>query len=455
MAPAASGAAVSAPDAISVSVAPAASGSPNATRLSGTLLDGAGAPLAGAVVELQQDPYPYRGFFDAGHATTAADGSFEFAQLRPDRNTRYRVSANANATVSRAVTIYVGAPAVLRSYPRGAGRVVLTLTAHHSAYFHWAGLRAYWFVGARPGGPLRLATVTRTQERAPGVTFATATIDPPAARFVYRVCLQGAVGGAGPPADHSPCPRGTIAYQAGGRGTPSPPFPSARGIAAAVNFLDRRAGVGAFAVIDNKGTLSGVRVHRRFNSASLVKAMLLVAYLERLERVHRALGPADRQLLYPMIHVSDNGAASTVYAIVGPQGLRRLAARVGMTDFAISAGWWGLTQISAADQARFFFDIDRLLAPSFFAYARELLAGIAGAQSWGIPAAGRPVFRVYFKGGWLPSQGLVNQAARIERGRAGFALAVLTSAAPPMSYGEQTIEGVAARLLGPPPLPTS
>jgi hypothetical protein len=54
---------------------------------------------------------------------------------------------------------------------------------------------------------------------------------------------------------------------------------------------------------------------------------------------------------------------------------------------------------------------------------------------------------VFFKGGWLPSHGLVNQVSRLEgRGRP-FALAVLTTGGPSTVYGEQTIEGVAARVI--------
>jgi hypothetical protein len=243
-----------------------------------------------------------------------------------------------------------------------------------------------------------------------------------------------------------PAAAAALVYQGEGQGTPRPAFPTAAGIAAAARFLDGRAGQTAFAVIDDKGALHGVRVHRTFNSASVVKAMLLVAYLQRLAAAHRGLDPASRGLLYPMIHVSDNGAASAVFAVVGQDGLARLARQAGMTDFATSPDW-GFTQISAADQARFFFVQDRLIPAQFDAYARGLLSGISGDQSWGVPAAARPRFRVFFKGGWFPSMGLVNQVARLEGARGSFAMAVLTTGGPSMLYGEQTIAGVAARVI--------
>ena len=54
----------------------------------------------------------------------------------------------------------------------------------------------------------------------------------------------------------------------------------------------------------------------------------------------------------------------------------------------------------------------------------------------------------YFKTGALPSQGLFNEVARLERGPLAFTVAVFTDGDPSMAYGEETIEGVAARLLG-------
>jgi hypothetical protein len=98
--------------------------------------------------------------------------------------------------------------------------------------------------------------------------------------------------------------------------------------------------------------------------------------------------------------------------------------------------------------ARFFFHQDALVPRRFDGYARQLLSTIEPSQSWGIPAIARPQFQVYFKGGWLPEEGLVDQAGRLERPRIRFAVAVLTERDPSMAYGEQTIAGVTARLLG-------
>jgi hypothetical protein len=120
-----------------------------------------------------------------------------------------------------------------------------------------------------------------------------------------------------------------------------------------------------------------------------------------------------------------------------------------MEDYVPGGGEWGFTEVSAADLARFFYHQDSLIPPRFVDYARWLLSSIEPSESWGIPAVARPRFTVYFKGGWLPEvEGLVNQVARLESGHRRIAIAVLTRFDPSMVYGQQTIEGVTARLLG-------
>jgi hypothetical protein len=252
---------------------------------------------------------------------------------------------------------------------------------------------------------------------------------------------QGAQGAPGAPGAAPPAASPPAAL--------TPDYPSSRRVIAASRYLARRAGTHAFAVVDDRGRLAGVEVHRRFHSASVVKSMLLVAYLQMLAARHRPLGRADRALLYPMIHSSENEAASAVLAIVGEAALDRVAREAHMSDYEAGGAFWGFTEVSAADLARFFYHQDAIIPRRYVGYARWLLSTIEPAESWGIPAVARPEFQVFFKGGWLPEfEGLVNQVARLERGKIVFALAVLTIHDPSMEYGEQTIEGVTARLLG-------
>jgi hypothetical protein len=232
--------------------------------------------------------------------------------------------------------------------------------------------------------------------------------------------------------------------------TPAGPFPTPAGIAAARSYLAGRAGRTAFAVLDSAGRLTGMNTRERFETASIVKVMFLTAYLQMLAARDRPLSAVDRALLYPMIHESNNDDASQVLSIVGAEAVARVAREAGMRDYSPGIGWWAYTQTSAADQARFAGRLDRLIPARFYGYARHLLSTIEPEQSWGFPPVARPRWQVYFKTGALPSQGLFTEVARLERGPVRFSAAVLTDGQPSQAYGEETIAGVAARLLAGP-----
>jgi Beta-lactamase enzyme family len=451
-----------APHAAAVSaVSLTATASPTELGYSGSVtVSGSVGTAAVLAVVLEADAYPYRGFATLASTTSSADGSYSFAGVRLDRNSRLRVAlqaadasagASAGASASAPIAVTVDPSVAVNAISFGAGRVRLSMRLGHTLHGgSTAPVEASWFAAPRGTHAFRLLALTRTRELAPGLTYASATIDPPARRFVYRVCLHpGWQRAMGRPAGHARCPRGAGGLAAGGegRGIPLAPYPSAAAIAAAARYLAGRAGRTSFAVLDSSGRLSGVRVREHFETASVVKVMMLVAFLQMRSAERRGLSSADTALLYPMIHISDNNAASAVYAIVGSAAVSRVARESRMTDYAPGVGWWAFAQTSAADQARFFFALGRLIPERFYAYARGLLAGIEPSQSWGVPPVARPRWQVFFKTGALPSQGLFNEVARLERPGVTFTLAVFTDGDPSMSYGEQTIEGVAAALL--------
>ncbi|HEY4427691.1 MAG TPA: serine hydrolase [Solirubrobacteraceae bacterium] len=268
-----------------------------------------------------------------------------------------------------------------------------------------------------------------------------------AERFAGRALAAGVLALLAAVTLAAPASVSAIEYLGEGRGTPLAPYPSPGAIAAAARFLDSRAGRTSFAVVDSSGRLSGLRLREQFDTASIVKVMMLVAYLQKLEADHRGLQPSDTSLLYPMIHESNNNAASAVLGIVGGAALERVARESGMGDYAPGVGWWAFTQTSAADQAGLLFELPRLIPPRFYGYARFLMSGIEPSQSWGVPPVARPRWQVYFKTGWLPEEGIFTEVARLERHGVAFSIAVLSAGEPSKSYGQQTIEGVAARLL--------
>jgi len=216
----------------------------------------------------------------------------------------------------------------------------------------------------------------------------------------------------------------------------------------AIDYLGSRTGSVSFAVVDERHRLHGYRGAVAYSSASLVKAMLLVSYLNRRDVRHRRLRRSERGLLGPMIRVSDNDAATAVYNRVGPGGLARLARRAGMRAFVPNPVWGGC-QVTARDQARFFARLRRLLPVRHRKYALGLLRDIVSYERWGIPRGAPNGWRLYFKGGWFKDDDgwRVHQAALLERRGRPISIAVLGRGNPTLEYGAATIAGLTARLL--------
>jgi hypothetical protein len=218
-------------------------------------------------------------------------------------------------------------------------------------------------------------------------------------------------------------------------------------VRAARAYAAARAGDVSFAVRTERRAWSW-RGTTTYRSASVVKAMLLVAYLRRDDVRRRALRAEERALLDPMVRRSDNRAADAIHARVGLAALTRLAQRVGMRQFGPHPVWGGTT-ITADDQARLFLRIDRLVPRRHRAYAMGLLRGVVPEQRWGIAAAAPRGWLIAFKGGW--GRGVTrqvdHQAALLTNHGLRVSVAVLTGDNPAHGYGAATLQGVAARLL--------
>jgi hypothetical protein len=226
-----------------------------------------------------------------------------------------------------------------------------------------------------------------------------------------------------------------------------PPTWSSR-VAAATHYVEGRAGLVSFALVDERGRLHGYRARALAPSASLLKPMLLVAYLRKAEVRGRSLRTWERDLLGPMIRRSDNAAASVVLGLVGSEGVNRLARVAGMASFHLVLPYWGHSEITASEQARFFRHIDAYVPSRHRAYALRLLASIVDSQRWGVAPVAPLGWRLHFKGGWSTGTGLVDhQVALLRAGGERISLAILTRFNPDHAYGKETLRGVAARLL--------
>jgi beta-lactamase class A len=224
----------------------------------------------------------------------------------------------------------------------------------------------------------------------------------------------------------------------------APPASWQPDVAAARAYLRGRPGVAAFAV-RTEARFYGFRADRVFPSASVLKAMLLAAYLRHAR--DRPLRADERALLSPMIRRSDSVAATRIRDRLGDAALVRLSHASRMTRFR-PAAIWGDSQITARDQTRFFLHLDALLPPRHRAYGMDLLRTIVPSQRWGIGRLRLRGWKVYFKGGWGSGTGRVDhQVALLVRDDVRLSVAVLTADDGTHAAGKRTLEGVFRRLL--------
>jgi len=427
---------------ISLSASPAQVG-PNRQHV--TLSGDAVGVTPGTAVRLYLSPYPYRPASYLRSTVTGADGSFSFT-VNPDRNTRYQVVLIGTAATA-VVQVNVIGKSVTKIKALPLGQAGVTIVVFHPRDLQWAGAMVSWSFASGQHGGFQAEPTTRTVRLSRYVIAFSTHVTLPAGFYRWRACFHAA-------GDHALLnpqrPPGCTGRGYHGSGSLPVGFPGPVAIARAASYLASRTGRTAFAVVDSEGRMSGVHVHWTFITGSVVKAMLLVAYLRRLDAMgQHGIDSFSASFLYPMINVSDNSAATTCWSIVGDGGLYAVAHAAGMTDFSIS-GIWANAQLSAADQAKFFFEMDSLIPREFVGYARFLLSTIAGYESWGIPAVARPLgYRVFFKGGWRGTGlgQLVHQIARLEGHGHTFSLAVMTDGDPSMGYGIDTIQGVTGALL--------
>jgi hypothetical protein len=234
-----------------------------------------------------------------------------------------------------------------------------------------------------------------------------------------------------------------------GRADPKPCMTRER-VAEARRWADDREGTISFAVLDECKRLVGDHRYRVHLSASVVKVMLLVAYLRQDGVRDDELTDEERAMLEPMITMSDNERANQVYGIVGEDGLYELAAAAGMRHFTTMPAWGG-SEITAGDQATFVGRIERYVPRRHEKYVLSLMANVIGPQRWGVPRMDLPGWEIHLKGGWSPQSSgggwRVNQVALLRDGDRRLSLAILTSDQLGYAYGRESIQGVARRLL--------
>ena len=187
-----------------------------------------------------------------------------------------------------------------------------------------------------------------------------------------------------------------------------------------------------------------------FDSASVMKVIILGALLRTAEEQDRYLTRTEAARAWAMITRSDNNAASALWAELGRRHLQHFLSLTGMTHtFLGPDGAWGLTQITANDEIRllrFLLNPNGVLDAASRGYALSLMAKVIPSQRWGVPVGAPTSLTAHVKNGWLP---LATHGWRVHSigcftgHGGGYSIVVLTEDNPTMGYGVATIEAIA------------
>ena len=215
--------------------------------------------------------------------------------------------------------------------------------------------------------------------------------------------------------------------------------------------LAGRSSVVCLAVDDQaNGITCKLRPHWQFDSASVVKVTILSALLRKLQQEHRSLTAAQRKLATEMITVSDNDAASTLWAETGYPSLQHFLNLAGMNETVLGAdGYWGLTLITAHDELtllQLLTSANSVLTTASRNYVLGLMARVVSYQRWGVPAGAPTDVTVHVKNGWLPlpTHGWrINSIGSFSGSGKDYMIVVLTDDNPTMAYGVDTVQDVA------------
>jgi hypothetical protein len=204
-------------------------------------------------------------------------------------------------------------------------------------------------------------------------------------------------------------------------------------------------------------TLQGRRVGSansdsdRTNAESSIKAWIAADYLRAAHAEGRLLTGSERADIAAAVRSSDNAAAQRLYHALGDDEiLNDLEAVCGVSVATSAAGYWSLTQITAADAARIFACVLRTARahPGGDGLLTDLRS-VDPSDAFGIKTALPATTTVSIKNGWMPhsTTGLWN--VNCVAGWDHYVLAVLTRypVDRSLAYGADVCRDVTAALV--------
>jgi beta-lactamase class A len=188
---------------------------------------------------------------------------------------------------------------------------------------------------------------------------------------------------------------------------------------------------------------------RHFDSASIVKAIILAALLRWHQEAGTPLSAWEKYEAALMITQSDDDAADRLWSEVGMRRLRHFLSLAKMSETELGPGiYWGLTQATAHDEMvllRLLTRPNPVLSDASRSHELGLMARVIPGQRWGAPAGAPAGVSVHVKNGWLPdgTGWHVNSIGAFTGRGTSYLIAVLTDDNPAEQYGIDTIEDVA------------
>jgi hypothetical protein len=160
----------------------------------------------------------------------------------------------------------------------------------------------------------------------------------------------------------------------------------------------------------------------RITTASVEKAEILAGVLLRAQSQGRGLTAYESNEIRPMISVSDNAAATSLWSYLGGiGGMSAIDREFGLTQ-TVQASPWGLTSTSALDRTRL---IRQMilgqygpLTARYRAIAQSYMLGVTPSQRWGITAGVPAGSTVPLKNGFAASNCCgwrINSSGAVER----------------------------------------
>jgi hypothetical protein len=208
------------------------------------------------------------------------------------------------------------------------------------------------------------------------------------------------------------------------------------------------------AVLDKKtGQTYAYRGTVAYDTASIVKAQILACMLLHDQDAGHGPTSGEMALAKPMIRLSDNNAATSLFQHVGGRSaVLKCDHRLGLTHTVVNSSW-GLTRTTANDQIKLlsqFVDTAGPLKSSSRKTIFTLMSTVSDAQHWGVPSIARSGETWTVKNGWdtrSADGGLwaINTIGRIiaADGHVNVSVAVLSHDNRSMSSGVALVQKVA------------